>query len=412
MAKKLFFHSEKIERFFMSEHDRALYDNQRAPEDEGLDSPFDVMPGKTIIGKPLSLQFTARASDYFRLWVVCQFLTLLTCGLYGPWARTRKARFLAQHWILDDVAFAVNFVPRALLRGRMLAFAILLCAALLGWWNPWLTPGFIVVAFLAAPWLLANSFAFRWRTLKYRGLSFDSDSVTSPLRWPLVALGIALAFASMPMGFLQKYISNQIFLPTLALIFIMPFLVFLPRATAALTHYRFSQASWGTSRFKLEADAKEIYTHMWEKAFSGWMVVFGITIAILAGIGAYWGDRDAQAVLSSIGYLLVSVFGITFARSRRLNFVLHRLSIGGLNFASTIDPSRMSMLTSGYALLAVLTLGLSIPWTTVHFCRWRAAHVTPYLSGEWSQFAEAASSKAASGTLDELGNSFDIEIGI
>lgn len=373
---------------------------------------FDAQENKIPVGRPLILEFTAQTSEYFRLWVVCQFLTLMTLGLYGPWARTRKAQFLALHWWMDGQAFEVKFVPIALLKGRMLVFTLLLGAALLGWWNPWLTPAFILVAFAAAPWLLANSFAFRWRTLRFRDLGFDSDNTTRGLRWPLFLVGVSLALAALPMSLWQTAFKNSWWVALVGAFLIFPFVFFWPRATAALTHYRFAQANWGTQRFVLQATAKEIYSHMWRKAFSGWLIALSVVYGILIYIGIRSGNRDAQAVLSTLGYLLIGVFGITFARSRRLNFVLHRLNIGGLSFTSTMNPTHMSALTAGYAILAVCTMGLSIPWSTVHFCRWRAARVTPYLDGDWSQFEPAASPRMAPGVLDELGNAFDIEIGI
>jgi uncharacterized membrane protein YjgN (DUF898 family) len=270
----------------------------------------------------------------------------------------------------------------------------------------------LALAFISAPWLLANSFAFRWRTLTYRGIGFDSKNTVSSLLWPLFSLGLALAVAALPIVWLQKFITSPAWAPLVVFITIVPFIYFWPRATAQLTHYRFSQASWGMTGFQLQATAKEIYSHMWRKSFSGWALLLGLVYGVLIAVGAYFGNRDVQAVLSGVGHLLIVVFGVTFARSRRLNFVLHRLDIGGLSFSSTMNPSKMSALTAGYALLAVCTLGLSIPWSTVHFCRWRAARITPRLLGPWSQFTPAPSRRAASGVLDELGNSFDIEIGI
>jgi uncharacterized membrane protein YjgN (DUF898 family) len=123
-------------------------------------------------------------------------------------------------------------------------------------------------------------------------------------------------------------------------------------------------------------------------------------------------NRDLQATLSAIGMLALTVASVTMARGRRLNFVMHRLSLGGLRFTTTLNPNHAAKLTTGYALLALLTLGLSIPWGTVHYNRWRAKNVQIYLEGGWSQFELDTSPSPAGGIMDELANSFDIELGI
>jgi uncharacterized membrane protein YjgN (DUF898 family) len=409
---KSMFYSEKIERYFMSAEDKALLDGHILLVDKPLDSQFDALSNEEPSGKALRLEFTARTADYFRLWVVCQFLTLVSLGLFGPWSRTRKAKFLAEHWLLDGEPFVVNFSPIALLKGRLLVFILIFSAALLGWWNPWLRPVLIFVSFLAAPWLLANSLAFRWRTLSHRAIAFGSENNSQPLRRSMVILGVFLSMATLPNSLWQKYLPHLGFTPLAIFLLTVPALYFWPRVTSALTHYRFSQASWGAQRFDLQTTAKKIFAQMWRRAFSGWLVVMGTLGGVIAVFSLWSENRDLQAVLNSINYLLITIFAVTFARSRRLNFVLHRLHIGGLSFSSKMHPAQMSALTAGYALLAVCTLGLSVPWSTVHFCRWRAARVTPYLDGEWSQFLPAVGHQRASGVLDELGNSFDIEIGI
>ena len=413
MAKiKSMFYSERIERYFMSAQDKAVLDGEKLLLDVPVDSQFDALSNEEPPGTALRLEFTASWPDYFRLWVVCQLLTLLSLGLYGPWARARKAKFLAKHWLLDGEPFAVNFSPIALLKGRILVFILIFSAVVLGWWNPWLRPVLIFVSFLAAPFILANSLAFRWRTLSHRAIAFNSENNSQPLVRVMIILGVFLSLATLPNSLWQKYLPHNGFMPLAVLFLTLPALYFWPRATSTLTHYRFSQASWGAQRFDLQTSAKQIFAQMWRRAFSGWLILMGTLGVVIAVLSLLSENRDVQAALSSVNYLLVTVFAVTFARSRRLNFVLHRLHIGGLSFSSKMHPAQMSALTTGYALLAVCTLGLSVPWSTVHFCRWRAARVTPYLDGQWSQFLPAMMDQPASGVLDELGNSFDIEIGI
>ena len=289
------FYSARLERFFQSPEDAKSHPVDAPPSD----LPFDALPDQADIGRPLTLEFSAKTTDYFRLWVVCHCLTLATFGLYGPWARTRKANFLANHWRLDNLPFEVHFIPAALLRGRLLVFAFLLSFALLSLWNPWTQPFMLLAAFAAAPWLLANSFAFRWRTIRYKNIQFDSDVKPSALRIPFYLLGLVSALATLPLT--AFFSTKSPFLSLLWVVFVvlLPAVIFWPRATAALTHYRFSQASWGNQQFNLRATPKIIYSHMWRNAFSRWTVIFGFAYGGLVVLAQLWGNRDAQAVVQA-----------------------------------------------------------------------------------------------------------------
>jgi hypothetical protein len=39
-------------------------------------------------------QFTGSAREYFRIWIVNLFFTLVTLGVYSAWAKVRKKRYL------------------------------------------------------------------------------------------------------------------------------------------------------------------------------------------------------------------------------------------------------------------------------------------------------------------------------
>jgi uncharacterized membrane protein YjgN (DUF898 family) len=372
-------------------------------------------------GRPLLLQFTADTWAYFRLWVVCQLLFVLTLGFYGPWGRARKARFIARHWELDGEPFSCELKPWALLKGRLVMLSLLVAFAVLGAWNPVLRPLMALITFGAAPWILSRSFAFRWRTMAYRGIAFGAQPKASPLISALWMLGVFIALTMLPirlwLGSLKTDPSKEslalVFLPLLSLIFI-PALYLWPKAMAALTHARFAQASWGGRHWHLAATAKEVFSHTRKALWSRWLFLWTFVFMALIGLVIYFGSRDLQAVVMGVGYALLTTFGITFSRARRLNFVFNRLSVGGLRIVSNIHPNQASMRTAGHALLAILTLGLSIPWSIVDYNRWRAQFIALYLDGEWAQFvsAQSASEQVGSAIMDALGGAVDIEIGI
>ena len=73
-----------------------------------------------IILKP---QFSGRAGEYFRIWIVNTFLTILTCGIYGAWAKVRTRRYFYAHTSIDGHAFDYLANPVAILKGNIIVGA-------------------------------------------------------------------------------------------------------------------------------------------------------------------------------------------------------------------------------------------------------------------------------------------------
>ena len=47
--------------------------------------------------------FTGDAGEYFRIWIVNLFLSIVTFGIYSPWAKVRKKRYFYGHtWVADS----------------------------------------------------------------------------------------------------------------------------------------------------------------------------------------------------------------------------------------------------------------------------------------------------------------------
>src|SRR3954471_16873506 len=73
---------------------------------------------------PHPLEFTATGGEYFRIWIVNLALTVITLGLYSPWAKVRRKRYFYEHTMLGGEAFDYRGKPIAILKGRLVAVAV------------------------------------------------------------------------------------------------------------------------------------------------------------------------------------------------------------------------------------------------------------------------------------------------
>src|SRR4051812_41240035 len=81
---------------------------------------------------PLRLEFTGRTGEYFRIWIVNLFLSIVTVGLYSPWAKVRRRRYFYGHAWLDGSNFEYHGDPRVILRGRLIAVVFFAAYTLVG----------------------------------------------------------------------------------------------------------------------------------------------------------------------------------------------------------------------------------------------------------------------------------------
>ena len=118
------------------------------------------------------MTFTGRGDEYFRIWIVNLFLTVLTLGIYSAWAKVRKTKYFWQNSRLDGAVFDFHGNPVAILKGRILALVLLVAYT---WSFEFsLAAGLVTIAVLlaAGPWLFVKAQQFKFGNTSFRGLRF------------------------------------------------------------------------------------------------------------------------------------------------------------------------------------------------------------------------------------------------
>src|SRR5512142_1603446 len=102
-------------------------------------------------------EFTGTGWEYFRIWIVNLLLTIVTLGIYSAWAKVRRMQYFYRNTRLADASFDYHGDPKAILKGRFIAFALLLVYNLTLKFNPILGLVVGLLLGLAMPWLLMRS---------------------------------------------------------------------------------------------------------------------------------------------------------------------------------------------------------------------------------------------------------------
>lgn len=150
--------------------------------------------------KTTQVAFTGKASEYFGIWIVNLLLTILTLGIYSAWAKVRRKKYFHNNTLIDNVGFDYHAKPTSILKGRIIAFIFFMAYAFGGKINPLISGIFVILFFIALPWLVVRAKLFNARNTSHRGLRFDfvgkvGEAAYVFLLLPIVsAISLGLAF--------------------------------------------------------------------------------------------------------------------------------------------------------------------------------------------------------------------------
>jgi uncharacterized membrane protein YjgN (DUF898 family) len=168
--------------------------------------PPAAAPQEAASDEPVThrLKFVGSGSDYFRIWIVNLLLTIVTLGIYSAWAKVRREQYFHRNTLLDNSGFDYHGNPVAILKGRAIAWILLLGLWYVDQWQH----EFYFYALLALlpllPWLLVRSFAFRARNTSYRGLRFNFHGTYLGLCKILIGYALLVIAASWAMQFASE----------------------------------------------------------------------------------------------------------------------------------------------------------------------------------------------------------------
>ena len=332
-------------------------------------------------------EFTGSAAEYFRIWIVNLFFTLLTLGIYSAWAKVRKKRYFYGSTRIDGDTFDYFGSPKAILKGRIVAVLLFLIYVFTTELYPASRFAFMTVFLLALPWLVVRTLAFNARNSAYRGLRFDF--VATPREAVPVYLGMPL-LVGITAGLAYAW--------------------FAARSKAFVV----SHHALGTTRFGCELRGSAF--------FKVYFLAFLLLIALLIPIGMVMGFAmtklelpDGLAWLRFIvpAILVYAAYAIVYSyvQARTINLLWNGAHGPGLRFASTLKAREMMRLYIGNLIAIAATAGLMIPWAVIRTLRYRLEHFTLTDQGADTYEANPALERVGA-TGQEFGDIFTVDLGL
>lgn len=359
---------------------------------------------KGVVAK-LPVLLDAKAADYARIWITNLLLTVLTLGLYLPWARVRAQRYFLRRTLVAGSALDYHAPPASHLPryGLVMALVAGVAGACLG--SPLAGLLAFSMALAVAPLAVHTSLTHRMAHTSWSGrrLSFDGrftavyGALLTPLVGLLAAAWLTLAGATfhhpmwwMALGFVAAL-----------------WLLGVPLFLWAYFHYRQERLRLGPLRLGWQASPVAMQmlwarTAVWSVLVSG--LVVGVGSVVLGALLWWQGPGPGRWFWGIAAASLVAVLAavVPYAQARLQNLVWSKTGNRSLRFRSRLSVRGYVLLQVRHAVLLVLTLGLYWPWAVVASRRMRTEALTVWarvdtevLKAHWTPFAETEQGLAA-----------------
>lgn len=408
------------------------------------------------------LQFTGSGSEYFRIWIVNLFLSILTLGIYSAWAKVRREQYFHRNTLLDGSGFDYHGNPKAILRGRLIAVALLFILAGIDKAAHDLYYPALLLATPLIPWLLIRSFVFRARNTSFRGLHFNF--VGTYKGFCKAFLGYVLAL--LVLGWGMTYSAEHMFdsykpseatsaLSTeygddgdpahawadedadeeaeagekagadkktppplremnvygMALLLMLPWMLLLtPAMVRSFKLFQFNHLAFGASRFRTACSRASFYGISLRAALPS-LITTGMLVFASRAIKSAPPAAAVPFVLLFLLFYAALLLAQPYWQALMANLLWNNTRLDRHAFTSDQTFWGIAGVVLTNWLLMLLTLGLYWPWAKVRLAAYRIGHATVRVAGNLDTFV-AGATQEQNAIGEEIADIFDFDLAL
>jgi len=346
-----------------------------------------------------SLVFQGTAIEYFKIWIVNVFLTLITLGIYSAWAKVRSNRYFYANTYLHDSSFEYTADPKKILKGRLIVFFIY---ALFIYFskvmiNPFISLAILGFALLITPWIITKAIKFKLKNTKYKNVNFKYHE--------------------------NSFVMYKFFFIHLLLNLITVGLAY-PYSLNKFKELIINNSSYGKTFFNYDGKTKDFYIN-----FIKIILVYVLSIGAVGVFIAFFASsfKDDLNSLNNLNhnkniipiltvfvinfFYIFILFGLkAFYDAIMQNYVYGHTKLDNYPLKSTLGALKLTGIYITNILAIIFSLGLLYPWTKIRTLKYKLENTHIAIDDEF--VSEAAQVEQESALGEETEDFFDMDIGL
>jgi len=389
------------------------------------------------------VRFSGDGGEYFGVWMVNVLLTIVTLGLYTPWARRRTVQYFYGHTELADSPFEFTAPLRRMVIGFLLFAALYVAFELAS--NTGQDTAVAIMTVLAAvlsPWVWGSAMRFRLGHTRWRGLRLQFQAGWGEVyraSWPvfaLAALWLVLGFTldalapPAPSGPAGKMPRLPVVTPAMWGLGLLGGVLSL----LCLIRLEYNYKSLLVRRTHIGAQAgrwKPVYgdfVRIWLASVG----VFVLSVALIVGVialvavlfgGLAWlsGSRPkgvmvvvlmiAIMVGSFLAIFLAATPALGYREARMFQLMWNNIGVSQIaRFRTDLRTGAFVWLRVRNAIFSVLTLGFYRPFARINEYRMKSESVTLHLRGGLEPLVGQLSQQQQDGFGDAIGDAVGFDL--
>jgi uncharacterized membrane protein YjgN (DUF898 family) len=390
-----------------------------------------------------ALRFEGSAGEYFKIWIVNILLTIVTLGLYYPWAKVRDRRYFYTNSSLEGRSFEYHATGKQLFKGYLIAMALLILYVTILQISPMGSIVVIFVFFLATPWIVWRSLKFNLRMTSFSNVRFSFEGLLGGayVNYLLIPIAFFLALYGMPIGLvviisllggsLETFHVILIMITGIACLGLAFYLfAFMKKRNAS---YAVSGYRYGQGQFSINVETKT-FALILLKTIG---ISIGLMLALLMVVSLFamvtvgmtqlmeiigrMSDPEVMKDMMGAGLfmvigplyflmIVVSLLTIAYTYARQRTYIFSNSTLDeGNTFASTLKARSLAWVMISNFLAVIFSLGFATPWAKVRTARLLLEKTEVNVDAGFEQYITAKQDEQSS-LGEQIGDAFDIDI--
>jgi len=367
-----------------------------------------------------ALKFTGSGSEYFKIWIVNILLTIITVGIYYPWAKVRNRRYFYGNTNLADRNFEYHATGKQLLLGFIIGVIFFAIYTFVTNIAPQFAIIFILLFMFIFPWLIWRSLMFNMKVTSFSNVHFSfkgplKTSYAVFLGYPLLAyalIGVVGVLAAVIVPSLGNINPNILIIGgiILGLLMTVGYIYFIALIKKKAKEYTINNSYYGQGKFSTNLELKK-FINIYAKAFGILLIPMIIMGIGLSSLGFVLG-AEALVVLGYVGFFISMLLVMSYVVSRERAYVYENTLLDDkIALESTLSAREFAMVMFTNFLMVAFTLGLATPWAKVRMARLMLQNTLVDTSIGFDEYlTQQQNNVGAIG--EQIGEAFDVEMDI